>query len=192
MGKFIYMYYMKLKSAFGYVELTFRTYSRLGTIGFCLVLAGLNSGCSTPDVPYTNPDPQETAWYAYQNCLASLPRAASASVCDKVGTSRTQSSYYYTGAADTTQVGWPQGGLSGIGFPNLQQNGTGPYVGQTLTGTSNEFAVAKAHHDEVGPSQSESMRRLLDESYKQYLMTLDEKTLLELKQQWTELAASNR
>jgi hypothetical protein len=178
---------------------------RTSLLGALLAMAGLNTACSTPDVPYNNPDPQETSWYAYQQCLAALPRTASASACDNVGATNAESSYYYTGQADTASIGWPQGGLNGLGYPNLQTVGTGPYTDPTSVSSGYRgYAAVRPAAVAVSGSGSTSfasksisasvaandVRSAYDLSYKEYLKTVDEKSLAELTRKWLALAAS--
>jgi hypothetical protein len=59
-----------------------------------------NLGCSTPSVPYTDPNPPEVAWQAYQTCINALPPTTNASACDYVGTSTAESASAYTNSGE--------------------------------------------------------------------------------------------
>lgn len=160
-------------------------------VGFLSVLAGLNLSCSTPTLHDVDPEPQETAWYAYQECLRSIPREANRSACDDVGSLRAESNYYYTGMADTSQVGWPQGGYVESGYPGFSGNyfvggtGTGFSTTAPTTGsTSPQFRGYKANRL---PAEY-SLRVQLDQAYHEYLKSLDADTLAELTARWQELS----
>ncbi len=64
-------------------------------IAFLVALSALCMSCSVQPVPNT-PAEDGTAWWAYQQCLASLSRYQDKEVCNRVGTSMGSSYTDYT------------------------------------------------------------------------------------------------
>jgi hypothetical protein len=162
---------------------------RFAMLGFALVL---NAACSTPDVTYRDPDPQETAWYAYQQCMSSLPRGVNPSACDNVGATNAQSRYYYTGANTAMPGYYGSGGGYGSTYDPY---GTGAYGGG-YGGNYDPYGYGapsyrgfKAESALTDPS-SEDSQTMLDQSYRAYLQTLDAESLASLTEQWKQLSAA--
>lgn len=134
-----------------------------------LILVGLNNACSTPTVPYTNPDQQDTAWLAYQNCLSALPAGANTNACNNVGSAGVESNYYNTtgspsvnGGATTTTTTTYRGAASVAT----------PLVAESATASSDEG---------VGQETRAQIMKL-------YIKSVDEKTLLQMTADWRDLA----
>jgi hypothetical protein len=121
-----------------------------------------NVGCSTPQLPYVDPDPPDTAWYAYQQCLANHPAANRRySPCDHAGDQNQQSQYYYTNMVDSMNMGY------GSGYSNSNSNWARGYR-STARGTAETSGQ--------------------DDSYRAFLKTLDDESLRVLRAEWQALA----
>ncbi len=127
-------------------------------LGCALSLA--NTGCSTPDVPYSNPNPPEVAWDAYQSCVQALPPTANLSACNYVGTSSAQTANDYTGLNE---------------YVNSN--------GQIVTG------YHQSSFSSTSPGPKVSVKTQLAASYKTYLTQVDSASLKEMTRQWNKLAA---
>jgi hypothetical protein len=148
-----------------------------------LMVVGLGNGCSTQAIPDSSSDAPDTAWWAYQDCLDSLPRSSSPTLCNSVGTTHGQSPQSYTAGNIGSNVGpypvsaYPQAstgaGYSQTGYTNGATGPLGTYAAKT------SLRAARAPSGEVAAVQAGYAI-----AYREYLKTLDEKTLSELTQQW--------
>lgn len=136
--------------------------------------AALNTACSTPPVPNSDPDQPDTAWWAYQDCLESLPRTTNRSVCDNVGTTRGMSPSSYTYGSTGGNVGpYPVSATYGYG--------AGPTYYSTRSFKSAGTTTAVT-----------SVQSFYDQAYREYLKTLDAGTLRELTERWKHASSVTR
>jgi len=161
----------------------------IANIAILVLTAVFNTGCSTEPVPYTNPDPPETAWYAYQNCVEAY--GSRATVCNNVGYSNVQGTYYYTGTADTASLGYAptytsSGALidGGIHYTGSSANS---YHSVRKTASQSFSSTARSGGEEAAGPATEG--ELID---KESLRALDDETLNALAEQWRELAQKAR
>ncbi len=143
-------------------------------------IAFANVGCSTPQIPYVDPNPPDTAWYAYQQCLSEHPGAAYArsSPCDHAGDQNRQSQYYYTTTADTRSIGYD---------PEYYNGGT--CVGcVSYTGSPETNYWARGYRSSARGNAPESAES--SEGYRAFLQTLDDESLRALTAEWQALAKS--
>lgn len=149
------------------------------------IFAGLGTGCSTEPVPYVNPDPPETAWYAYQQCTEAY--GSRARICDNAGYSDVQGTYYYVGAADTASLGYaPVYTSSGA----LIDGGVN-YTGRSANSYHSSRGAAQAFASTSGRAPSQVETSPDGEAFSpEVLQGLDDETLEALTRHWLELAKS--
>lgn len=174
------------------LKLASQKIARIGAFALLALMAGVNTGCSTEPVPYTNPDPPDTAWYAYQNCIAAY--GSHATVCDNVGYSNVQGTYYYTGTADTASLGYAPTYTSSGALINYGSGGGVNYTGSSSNSYHSDRKTASSQSfSSTARSGAEAAAATEGGVFTQEsLRSLDEATLNALTLQWQELAQQAR